>query len=57
MTATHKVNKPTLRRMLWGGEDPVYERVGESYVRLSPERAEALHEQFAEHGREQLLRA
>ena len=24
MTATHKVSKPTLRRMLWNGEDPVY---------------------------------
>src|SRR6266581_4412866 len=31
-TATHKVSKPTLRRMLWHGEDPVYERIGERYV-------------------------
>jgi fatty-acyl-CoA synthase len=30
LTATHKVSKPTLRRMLWNGGDPVYQRVGEA---------------------------
>src|SRR5881397_3636387 len=25
-TATHKISKPSLRRLLWHGEEPVYER-------------------------------
>ena len=39
-TATHKVSKPTLRRLLWQGEDPVYERDGERYVLMTADRKE-----------------
>jgi fatty-acyl-CoA synthase len=55
-TATHKVSKPTLRRMLWNGEDPVYERTGEEYVLMTADRKEALAAEYAQHGRDHLLR-
>lgn len=57
VTATHKVNKPALRRMLWGGDEPVYERQGDHFVLMTSERRGALAEEFAAHGRENLLRA
>jgi fatty-acyl-CoA synthase len=38
VTATHKVSKPTLRRMLWHGGDPVYERTGARYVLMTADR-------------------
>jgi hypothetical protein len=56
LTATHKVSKPTLRRMLWHGEVSVYERIGETYVAMTADRKEALGAEFARHGRDHLLR-
>ena len=55
-TATHKVSKPTLRRLLWQGEDPVYERAGQGYVLMTAERKSALEAEYAGHGRDHLLR-
>ena len=55
-TATHKVSKPTLRRLLWQGEDPVYERAGQGYVLMTAERKKALEAEYAGHGRDHLLR-
>jgi fatty-acyl-CoA synthase len=55
MTATHKVSKPTLRRMLWNGEDPVYERIGEGYVLMTADRKGALEAEYVRHGRNHLL--
>jgi fatty-acyl-CoA synthase len=56
MTATHKVSKPTLRRLLWNGEDPVYERTGETYLLMTADRKSALEAEYARHGRGHLLR-
>jgi non-ribosomal peptide synthetase component E (peptide arylation enzyme) len=56
MTATHKVSKPTLRRMLWNGEDPVYERTGERYLLMTADRKSTLEAEYARHGRGHLLR-
>jgi fatty-acyl-CoA synthase len=56
LTATHKVSKPALRRMLWNGEDPVYERTGERYVPMTANRKAALEAEYARHGRDHLLR-
>lgn len=56
MTATHKVSKPTLRRLLWNGEDPVYERTGEGYLLMTAARKRALEAEYARHGRDHLLR-
>jgi fatty-acyl-CoA synthase len=55
-TATHKVSKPTLRRLLWHGEDPVYERTHEGYVLMTADRKSALAAEYAGHGRDHLLR-
>ena len=55
-TATHKVSKPTLRRLLWQGEDPVYERAGQSYVLMTADRKHALAAEYTGHGRDHLLR-
>jgi fatty-acyl-CoA synthase len=55
LTATHKISKPFLRRLLWNGDDPVYERAGESYVPMTADRKAALVAEYARHGREQLL--
>jgi steroid-22-oyl-CoA synthetase len=55
-TATHKVSKPALRRLLWHGEDPVYERAGEQYVLMTADRKSALAAEYAGHGRDHLLR-
>jgi fatty-acyl-CoA synthase len=55
-TATHKVSKPTLRRLLWQGEDPVYERAGQGYVLMTAERKNALEAEYTGHGRDHLLR-
>jgi fatty-acyl-CoA synthase len=55
-TATHKVSKPTLRRLLWQGEDPVYERAGRGYVLMTAERRKALEAEYTGHGRDHLLR-
>jgi fatty-acyl-CoA synthase len=56
LTATHKVSKPTLRRMLWDGQDPVYERTGQEYVPMTADRKAALEAEYARHGRDHLLR-
>jgi fatty-acyl-CoA synthase len=56
MTATHKISKPALRRMLWNGEDPVYERTGERYAPMTADRKDALEVEYARHGRYHLLR-
>ena len=55
-TATHKISKPALRRMLWDGDDPVYERAGERYALLTADRKGALEAEYARHGRDHLLR-
>ena len=55
LTATHKVSKPALRRMLWHGEDPVYERTGERYALMTAGRKGALEAEYARHGRDHLL--
>jgi steroid-22-oyl-CoA synthetase len=55
-TATHKVSKPALRRLLWQGEDPVYERIGLDYVLMTADRKSALAAEYAGHGRDHLLR-
>ena len=56
VTATHKISKPALRRMLWHGEDPVYERAGAGYVLMTADRKAALETEYARHGRDHLLR-
>src|SRR5262249_38213300 len=56
LTATHKISKPALRRTLWNGEDPVYERTGEGYVPMTAHRKAALQAEYARHGRDHLLR-
>lgn len=56
MTATHKISKPALRRMLWNGQDPVYERTGEGYVLMTGDRKCALEAEYVRHGRDHLLR-
>jgi steroid-22-oyl-CoA synthetase len=56
LTATHKISKPTLRRLLWSGEDPVYERTDDGYVLMSADRKAALEAEYAVHGRDHLLR-
>jgi fatty-acyl-CoA synthase len=55
-TATHKISKPSLRRLLWHGEEPVYELSGQGYVLMTADREGALEAEFARHGREQFLR-
>jgi fatty-acyl-CoA synthase len=55
LTATHKVSKPILRRMLWNGQDPVYERTGEGYVQMTANSKAALEAEYVRHGRDQLL--
>ncbi len=58
VTATSKVDKPKLRRMLWGGDEPVFERLRDgSYRQLDGEAREKLAAEFAEHGRAQLIQA
>lgn len=54
-TATHKVNKPELRRRLWFGDDLVLERRDGRYVPLTDARRAELEEEFAKHGRSELL--
>jgi fatty-acyl-CoA synthase len=56
MTATHKVSKPTLRRMLWNGEEPVYERAGDRYLLMTADRKSALEAEYARHSRDHLIR-
>jgi fatty-acyl-CoA synthase len=56
LTATHKISKPTLLRMLWNGADPVYERTGDGYVLMSADRKAALAAEYEAHGRDHLLR-
>jgi hypothetical protein len=41
LTATHKISKPILRRLLWRAEDPVYEHTADGYVVLSADRKAA----------------
>jgi fatty-acyl-CoA synthase len=54
-TATRKVDKPTLRRRLWAGDDPVFERVSGAYRPLTADRVAAMAAEFEEHGRSHLL--
>ncbi len=56
MTATHKVSKPALRRLLWDGAEPVYERTGDGYVLMTADRKDVLAAEYARHGRAHLLR-
>jgi fatty-acyl-CoA synthase len=56
LTATHKISKPTLRRLLWSGEDPVYEHTDDGYVLMSADRKAALVAEYRAHGRNHLLR-
>jgi fatty-acyl-CoA synthase len=56
LTATHKISKPALRRLLWGGADPIYEHTDDGYVLMSADRKTALEAEFAAHGRDHLLR-
>jgi fatty-acyl-CoA synthase len=56
LTATHKISKPILLRLLWNGTDPVYERIGDGYVLMSADRKAALAAEYAAHGRDHLLR-
>lgn len=55
MTATHKISKPSLRRLLWQGVDPVYERVGDGYVLMTDDRKGELAAEYNRHGRNHLL--
>lgn len=55
VTATRKVDKPALKRLQWGGADPVHERVDGAYVRLTAERVAELRSEFARHRRTALL--
>ena len=55
LTATHKISKPALRRLLWNGEDPVYEAAGEGYAPMTANRKAALEAEYARHGRDHLL--
>lgn len=58
LTATRKVNKAALRRAQWGAGDSgdiVLELVDGRYFVLTPERAGALRQEFADHGRAHLL--
>jgi fatty-acyl-CoA synthase len=55
-TATHKVSKPALRRLLWHGDDRIYERSADGYVLLTPVRKTALEQEYGRHGRDDLLR-
>lgn len=55
VTATRKVDKPALRRLLWDGDDPVLVREGETYVVLDDARRAALRAEFAAHDRVALL--
>jgi hypothetical protein len=41
--------------MLWNGEDPVYERIGEGYVLMTADRKGALEAEYVRHGRNHLL--
>jgi fatty-acyl-CoA synthase len=56
LTATHKVSKPALRRMLWHGDGSVYERIGETYAPMTADRKGALEAEYVRHGRYHLLR-
>lgn len=55
VTATRKVDKPTLRRQGWDGPDPVWERTASGYVPLTDVRRAELRAEFDEHGRTALL--
>ena len=54
-TATHKINKPELRRQQWFGDDVVLERRDGRYVEMTTARQQELREEFAAHGRGNLL--
>lgn len=54
-TATRKVDKPTLRRRLWHGDDPVYERADGAYRPLTTDRVADLEAEFERYGRAHLL--
>jgi fatty-acyl-CoA synthase len=55
LTATHKISKPDLRRMLWHGEDPVYEHAGETYVLMTDDRKSEIEAEYVRHGRHHVL--
>lgn len=56
-TATRKVDKTTLRRQAWLGEDPVFEWTGSAYELLDSQSRERLVARFSEHDRTALLAA
>jgi len=55
VTATNKVDKPTLRRQRWNTTDTVYRRVGGSYELLDAAALEKLLAEYDEHGRRALV--
>ena len=55
VTATRKVDKPALRRLLWSGDDVLLERVEGRYLPFTLARREKLLAEYAEHGRADLV--
>jgi fatty-acyl-CoA synthase len=55
VTATRKVDKPTLKRLQWSGADPVFELGEAGYRPLTPDRDAELRAEFARHRRTALL--
>lgn len=55
VTATSKIDKPTLRRQLWHTDDPVFERTPEGYRLLDQAGLERLLAEYDEHGRRNLI--
>ncbi len=55
MTATNKVLSRALRREFWECADPVWVRRGVSYEPLTDDAVTALREEFAAHGRLDVL--
>lgn len=54
-TATRKIDKPTLRRTAWHGDDPVYEFTDGGYRLVTEDRRAGLAAEFADHDRGHLL--
>ncbi len=55
VTATSKVDKPTLRRQLWRTDDPIFERTADGYRQLDHAALEKLLAEYDEHGRATLV--
>jgi hypothetical protein len=52
VNAEEAIGKPSLRRLLWHGDDPVYELSGQGYGLMTDDREDALEAEFARHGRD-----